>query len=734
MGDDISLFNSYKDLFKAHQEKSFSDAAPIIFNTCKDVIGADSGHIALFNHEKSENTIVYLDSGNRDCFTDPALPMSLRGLRKKCTDMKMPVYENNFSKSENQKNIPASHVIPDNALFAPIILQGHVEGLLGLGNKPGGFTEEDCLKASYFADNTAVILQNSRNLERLENAYSDINNKNIWMERLNTFLLRAIEIRDKESLGNLLIDTIYDSFDCTLAGMGQVGENARSWNLSVNSNSGRIEKKIGLEKNDLLFLGKSLHEIIISGKNDYLFKDNRGSLFRFMKNQIRNREDFFIVLPFGSREKPEGILFFELNQQQFNENKIFSLKNMAEYTALLLQKITLYEDLKKSIDILMKTQEKLKRQERIKAMGVLASGITHDINNTLAPIALYTEALLSNKEELTEKSRKYLKIINGAVSDIENITSRLMAFYKNDDQTIEYKIIAVEALFENVIDLTRPKWESIPNKNGIVISIRTDIEDDPSLWGNESDIRESLINCIFNSVDAMPHGGEITLSASLFGDSSLISIKDTGKGMKKEQLDHCFEPFFSTKGKGGTGLGLTEVFGMVQRHKGDISIDSEPGLGTTISIFFPLNKTEDPLDESEQENEIEDRGDKPLFHILCVDDDLRILDGLEEMLSLEGHSVTIADSGADALEQLEDLLTKNEMPDLVITDLGMPEMDGFELARNIAHFSRDLPVVLLSAWGHEVSEKEASDNNIRKILLKPPRIKKIREVIGELFQ
>lgn len=734
MEDFYKVCNYSPQLFSVHEKKSFGDTAAVILTVCKEIIGADSGYIAVLTKDKVENQVVYMDSSNRESTIDPESPVLIHGLREICINLKHAVFDNEYENSEWKMLIPGGHIKLDNVLFAPILYNEEVLGLLGLTNKAGGFVPEDCTKADFFAGNAAISFINSRNSKKLQNAQKDLNIKNQWMDRLNEFLMNSITVKNEELYCQNLVKSMYGLFGNSLSVLIRLSENKEKWIFNGIGHKKSFPHGVIAHKKERAALKKSYHEVFYVHDNLAEILGGEGELYSVILSFLELKNTIILLLPFGKHDEIMGILLLELAENNFNENVVFFMKNLAEYSSLFIDNIRVYNELSRSIDLVSKAQDQLKRQERIKAMGVVASGIAHDINNTLAPITLYVEALLSSDDDVSKKGRKYLEVINRAVSDLENITSRLKMFYKNPDDSYEFSRINPEELLEEVLELTRPKWESIPNKEGRTVNIRFEAEEGIGIFGNVSDIREALINCIFNSVDAIgkTDPGEIVITVSLFGQNTCLSIRDNGCGMTKEESERCFEPFFSTKEKLGTGMGLSEVYGMIQRHKGEISLDTSPGNGTSISMFFP-NPSEGKSVVSDNNVCSDNKTDRPL-RIYCIDDDQRILDGLKIMLSLDGHNVSLFSSGDSAVEAMKSIKQGMKWPDLVLTDLGMQGMDGFAVAEALNHINPLIPVVMLTGWGRFIDEGKISESSIKKIITKPPRLQQLREIFCDLVR
>jgi CheY-like chemotaxis protein/anti-sigma regulatory factor (Ser/Thr protein kinase) len=262
--------------------------------------------------------------------------------------------------------------------------------------------------------------------------------------------------------------------------------------------------------------------------------------------------------------------------------------------------------------------------------------------------------------------------------------------------------------------------------------MRTDLSVSlPSAKAIASEVREALTNLLFNAVDAMPQGGRLTMRtgmASPHGDTRRVKIEviDTGVGMDDDTRRRCLEPFFTTKGERGTGLGLAMVYGVVQRLEGDLEIDSELGKGTTFRLIFSVAEQLTimaPAFVAPQS--------VPPLHILIIDDDPVILDSMRLVLELDGHTVTAANDGRAGVETFKTAHEAGEAFSVVITDLGMPYMDGHEVARAIKTMSAHTPVILLTGWGRRMSGGESDlPANVDRTLDKPPKLPELREALA----
>ncbi len=405
----------------------------------------------------------------------------------------------------------------------------------------------------------------------------------------------------------------------------------------------------------------------------------------------------------------------------------------------LYDQVRLKEGVQEAYDELRRTQATVVQQERLRALGQMASGVAHDINNALSPIVAYTDLMLHVTPDLrNDSTRRHLQIIHQCSIDIAQTVKRMREFYRRSE-TDKLSKVNVNQIIDETIEMTRPRWRDDAQRRGL--SIHIDLQLDPKLppiLSEPSELREALTNLIFNSVDALTKGGTITVTtrtvmpagASAGAKPSVqIEIKDNGAGMDEKVRTRCLEPFFSTKTqRGGSGLGLAMVYGTIQRHKGTIDIESAPFCGTSIRLTFPpreeaMQKPAAPASDTTQARSL---------NLLCIDDELGIRDLLSDCLGHFNHRVTLASSGAQALKLFEDALTLKQPYEAVITDLGMPEMDGKQLARTIKAQSARTPVIMMTGWGTMMVEEGETAPQVDALIGKPPHIGELNSLLLRL--
>ena len=369
------------------------------------------------------------------------------------------------------------------------------------------------------------------------------------------------------------------------------------------------------------------------------------------------------------------------------------------------------------------TQERVSQQERLHALGTMASGIAHDFNNALSPILGYSAFLLEDADQFDETKLEYLRVISTSAQDAAAVIGRLRNFYRQREGSELMMSVDINDVVARAISLTQPRWRDMAQSKGIDIQLSTQLADDLSnINGDEAELRTALSNVIFNAVDAMPDGGKIILRTYQDGEEIVLEVTDTGMGMSDEVLRRAMEPFFTTKDEQGTGMGLAMVYGTLQRHSGRLEVQSEVGQGTTVGFRLPV-RTEDREILTTFEAEPLPAG----LRFLVVDDELRVRDMVGDFLRREGSTVETATNGLDALEkfQLDNF-------DIVITDRGMPEMNGDALAAAIKEAAPNTPIIMLTGFGEMMISAGERPPGVDRLLGKPVTPAALRRAVTAL--
>lgn len=383
-------------------------------------------------------------------------------------------------------------------------------------------------------------------------------------------------------------------------------------------------------------------------------------------------------------------------------------------------------NLERAMQELRAAHDQVVQQERLRALGTMASGIAHDFNNALAAILGFTELLCNRPENLadTKKTLRYLQMMNTAAQDAGVVVNRLREFYRQRDEGEVFTPVDLNKLIDQAVSLTQPKWKNQAEAKGVAIQVVTELKPIRPVAGSEADLREALTNLIFNAVDAMPQGGTITVRTRPANARVILEIADTGTGMTEEVRQRCLEPFFTTKGDRGTGLGLSMVYGIVQRHQGSIEIDTAPGKGTTFRLSLPAAQEKLPPSKRDPTT----AAMRPL-HVLLVDDEAMVRQILREYLIGDGHTVDPAANGREALDKLP----KADF-DVVILDRAMPGLSGDQVAIAIKELKPDLPVILLTGFGNMMQAAGEQPPGIDLVLGKPVTIAGLRAGLAQVVK
>ena len=375
-------------------------------------------------------------------------------------------------------------------------------------------------------------------------------------------------------------------------------------------------------------------------------------------------------------------------------------------------------------------REQFSQMEKLSALGELASGVAHDFNNTLAGILGRAQLMLRTNDP--EKINRGLNIIIKCAEDGAKTVKRIQDFARQR-RDHDFEPVSIDQILFDVSEVTRPRWKDRAEASNIQISLDLQIRSKARVMGDESELREVLVNMVLNAVDAMPAGGQLTLAAEDVEDSVVISVGDTGTGMAPEVTSRIFDPFFTTKGKAGMGLGLAVSFGIIRRHEGSVEVESEVGAGTKFKISLPkakvagdsvLSEPERPKLLHEKPNTIASRTfDHNQPKILVVDDEEGVRELLRDLLEGEGFRVYLAPGSREALSLFE-----VHQFDGIFTDVGMPGMSGWELAHAIRQRNETIPIAVITGWGEAVGSNEQKEARVDWVIAKPFTAQRISEL------
>ncbi len=595
-------------------------------------------------------------------------------------------------------------------LITPFIMD---HGGLGYGcwlwDQPRVNRDEDSMKAGLLVDHISLSIKAFQNkksarergdklaalLELSTSIYSSLNYTEVLQKaiKLSTEIMGAdggsIFILDKDEMLLRPLVTIDERYKDQLnsvrlrLGEGITGKVAQSGNGTISNHSGNDPRSIQVPGTPL-------------------------------------DEESLISAPLTWSGEVIGVItLWSYSGKTFSREDLEILTIFARQTADAIENAKLFESLEKAYEELSATQEQLIMAEKLKALGDMAGGVAHDFNNVLGTILgrvqllrrKVTDALLEEDlkiiEETTLKGRRTVQ----RLQDFTHVSSRM-----------EHGKVDLNKVILEAVETTKPAWKDTAQRAGITIMMHNELAPFAVIDGSHEELKEAVCNIILNSVDALPEGGNIWIKTWVERGQVVLQIRDDGVGMDETVKSKLFFPFFTTKGKKGVGMGLAVVYGILFRHQADIGVESTPGNGATFTFKFNLSdivskeSTPQPIMEEQK-----------YLSILLVDDDVNLLEVVSDMINLLGHEVMKAEGGREALKILE-----NNSFDLVITDLGMPEVGGWDIARFCREHYPKMPILLISGWGAQLDAAEALQK-VDSILPKPFQIEELAESIKKVI-
>jgi PAS domain S-box-containing protein len=579
-----------------------------------------------------------------------------------------------------------------------------------------------------FASVTRDVTERKRAEERIRSQLEHL--------RLLDHITRATgERQDLKSIFQVVVRSLEDSlpvdFGCVC--LHEAATNALRVSC-VGARSEALAHELVMDEHAAIDVGGNGLERCMQGQ--LVYEPDVGNVsYPFSQRLARGGLRSVVMAPLRSESRVFGVLVVaRLHVEAFESVECEFLRQLSEHVALAAHHAQLYGSLQQAYDDLRRTQQAVMEQERLRALGQMASGIAHDINNALSPVSLYTESMLETEKNLSERARGYLETIRRAVEDVAQTVARMREFYRQREKQLELAPVDAGELAQQVLDLTRARWSDMALRHGTAIMARTELEAGlPKVMGVESEIREALTNLVLNAVDAMPAGGTLTLRTRLLrgegGDAEAVAVEvsDTGSGMDEQTRRRCLEPFFTTKGERGTGLGLAMVFGMAQRHSCELEIDSAPGAGTTVRLVFAIPAAIPAGAAPAVPPEV-----PPRLRLLLVDDDPVLIKSLRDALETDGHEVVAANGGQAGIDEFRASVGRGQPYAAVFTDLGMPYVDGRKVAQAVKEASPGTPVVLLTGWGRRLVAEGDIPPHVDRVLAKPPRLHEVREALAQV--
>ncbi len=380
--------------------------------------------------------------------------------------------------------------------------------------------------------------------------------------------------------------------------------------------------------------------------------------------------------------------------------------SLASQAGVAIQNARLFQELGAALQEVEASQKQLVQAERLSALGEMAAGVAHDFNNLLAVVVGRAEILLAKGQD--PNVARDIEIIRTAAWDGAHTVRRIQEFTRTR-QTRPAGRVDIPQLLRDVVELTRARWKDEAQSRGLAYDVVVEGGPVPPVAGISAELREVFMNLLINGLDAMPGGGQFVFRVSSDAESVIVAAEDTGCGMSDETRRRVLEPFFTTKGARGTGLGLAVSWGIVKRHGGTIEIERTLGMGSVFMIRLPISVNE-LAPEASASPSIPGRSGR----VLVIDDEMEVRCVLRDMLAPCGHSVLEADSAEAGLALLE-----SEMVDVILTDISMPGMSGWDVAAACQRRFPHIPLGFVTGWGDRLDPQETARFGVRFIVSKP---------------
>ena len=370
--------------------------------------------------------------------------------------------------------------------------------------------------------------------------------------------------------------------------------------------------------------------------------------------------------------------------------------------------------------------QQVMRSEKLAALGTLAAGVAHNINNVLAAIVARTDLLLRQVQD--QEMKQWLNSIQQSALDGASTVRRLQDFARTG---VPESMVPVDVnrVITEVLQFTEARWKDEAELKGTRIDVVTELTEIPMITGNPAELREVFTNVVLNALDAMPTGGRFTVRTgfelgSEEGPRVEAVFEDTGVGMTEEVRQKIFDPFFTTKGVKGTGLGLSTSYGIVARHGGSITVESELRRGSRVCIAFPV-----PAELPRGPEALSPPAGRRTGRILVIDDEPHLREVVTNLLRLEGHMAVGVESGIEGVE-----VFRAEPFDVVVTDLGMPDLTGLEVAQKVRALYPEVKIILCTGWNAALNRAEQEASEIDQFLEKPFRLDKLLHLVHDLLR
>lgn len=682
-----------------------------IMESAVELLGVEAGEITLWDNRR-QNYAVAVVHGLPETLIGKEIDPPLSGMVGEICTKKAPVLYHDYERySDRWKELDAYRF--KEALGVPLIVRHMIIGtmMVTTSHREKHFQQKEINLLFTFAQQAAIAIGNAKlyedslaKIKQLTTLYEIGKTLSSTLD-LDALLKKAVELL-KEVWGYAFCGILF---------------------LDKEKDELYLKQLIGRNPEEV----KTRFRVGIDGvvgwvakTGEYLYVSDVSKEPRYIPGSPEARSE--AAFPLKVRDQVIGVLDIESRELGgFDDEDLKVLSSFAGQVSISIENARLFSELKQTLEELKQAHDQIVQAEKLRALGEMASGVAHDFNNLLAVILGNIELLLHQLDYLApEEVRERLKIIERSSEDAAETVRRIQEFtgVRRDK---EFTSLSLSEVVQEVITITQPRWKDQAQSRGVQIELTTQLADVPPIFGNPSELREVLTNIIFNAVDAMPQGGRLTISTSHQGEWVELRITDTGIGMTEEVKKRVFDPFFTTKGVSSSGLGMSVSYGIIKRHRGEILLESQAGKGTTF-ILRLLKAPSKPVAKGLEEIP---RSETRPARILVIDDEDSVRDILSRMLRVKGHQVVVTSNGEEGIERF-----KTEKFDLVLTDLGMPKVSGWEVGKAVKGLNPKVPVAMITGWGIELDRGKMSDSGIDLVISKPFNFDQVIQIVSEAME
>ena len=685
-----------------------------IIESAVELLRAESGDISLWNHQKQTYTIAIVHRLPESLLGKEISPSS-SGVIGEVLKKKAPALYSDYDHHPDRWEELAPYHFKE-VVGVPLVVRDMVIGAMSVGTSDPDkhFQQSEIDLLFNFANQAAIAIGNAR-------LYEDSLSR---IKQLTTLLEMGKALSSTLELNELLkkaLEFLREQWGCASCTIFYV--NREKNELFAKQTIGRdLEEAKRLR----LKVGLDSHVGWAAKTGEPLYIPDVSKDRRYISGSPEGRSG--AAFPLKVRDQTIGVMDIESSEMNgFDQEDLKVLASFASQVSISIENAHLFFDLRQTLQELKQAQSQIIQAEKLRAMGEMASGVAHDFNNVLAVILGNIQLLLHQLDHLgQEEVRERLKIIESSAKDGAETIRRIQEFtgMRRDKDFIS---LSLNEIIGEVANVSQPRWKDQSQKKGVQIELIKELGNIPLILGNPSELREVLTNIVFNAVDAMPEGGKITVSTQPQADDWVeVRIADTGIGMAEEVRKRVFDPFFTTKGVTNSGLGMSVSYGIVKRHGGEILIESGPGKGTTFIIHLPMG-----YGEEDSEKKVVSRPVREVAsaRILVIDDEDSVREILSRMLKAKGHHVVVASDGEEGIDHF-----KKDKFDLVLTDLGMPKISGWEVGKTIKGLDPRVPVAMITGWGIELNKEKMNESGIDLIVSKPFNFDEVIQLVSEAME